>query len=358
MIKINDNFELNANIEDVLYKIKREYLIKFDINIFNVMKDKNGNIQTTCPFHKEGKEKKPSFGINKETGMYHCFSCNASGSLISLVKNTLNIKTYELAKQWLIDSFPSTIYVEDEIPMLEYGIPKTNKKQTITVAPKKYVSNEELKSYRYYHQYMYDRGLTNEIIKNYDIGFDLNFKLQIGKQPNGEPVYGPPIPCITFPIKDEKGNCVFVARRAVNTKFFYYPDGVEKPLYGLYEMKQTKRNITELWICESMLDALKYNAYNENPNRYCVALNGIGSDLQIKQINNSEILNIVIAMDNDNSGKDGAKTLASRIKHKFIQFVKIPKYKIKLPNGKTGYTKDINDLTPEQINKLEPQPNL
>ena len=33
------------------------------------------NLQTNCPFHKEGQEKKPSCGIRKEDGWVHCFTC-------------------------------------------------------------------------------------------------------------------------------------------------------------------------------------------------------------------------------------------------------------------------------------------
>lgn len=39
------------------------------------------NYLTTCPFHKGGQERKPSFSINVEKGVFHCFTCHESGSL-------------------------------------------------------------------------------------------------------------------------------------------------------------------------------------------------------------------------------------------------------------------------------------
>ena len=49
-----------------------------------------GSVQTRCPFHKDGEERKPSFGINLENGIYHCFTCHESGNIKTLLKK-LNV---------------------------------------------------------------------------------------------------------------------------------------------------------------------------------------------------------------------------------------------------------------------------
>ncbi|MDR0466346.1 MAG: DNA primase [Deltaproteobacteria bacterium] len=41
-----------------------------------------------CPFHQETK---PSFSINEETGLFHCFGCNASGDLFSFYGRINNL---------------------------------------------------------------------------------------------------------------------------------------------------------------------------------------------------------------------------------------------------------------------------
>ena len=38
-----------------------------------------------CPFHKE---KTPSFTVNEEKGFYHCFGCQAHGSVFDFVMET------------------------------------------------------------------------------------------------------------------------------------------------------------------------------------------------------------------------------------------------------------------------------
>ena len=37
-------------------------------------------VLTKCPFHKGGEERKPSFSINLESGIWHCFTCHEPGS--------------------------------------------------------------------------------------------------------------------------------------------------------------------------------------------------------------------------------------------------------------------------------------
>lgn len=45
-----------------------------------------GNVLTTCPFHKEGRERKPSFSVNVMKGVYHCFTCHVGGDIRKLLE--------------------------------------------------------------------------------------------------------------------------------------------------------------------------------------------------------------------------------------------------------------------------------
>lgn len=44
------------------------------------------NIQVRCPFHKQGQETRPSFGINVTNGIWQCFTCKRSGTLPKLLR--------------------------------------------------------------------------------------------------------------------------------------------------------------------------------------------------------------------------------------------------------------------------------
>jgi DNA primase len=44
------------------------------------------NYLTTCPFHKGGEERTPSFSVNVDKGLYHCFTCHDAGTVKGLLK--------------------------------------------------------------------------------------------------------------------------------------------------------------------------------------------------------------------------------------------------------------------------------
>lgn len=52
------------------------------------LKPGSGEYQGVCPFHAD---KNPSFGVNRVKGMYHCFGCQASGNVITFLKNYLKL---------------------------------------------------------------------------------------------------------------------------------------------------------------------------------------------------------------------------------------------------------------------------
>ena len=95
--------------------------------------------------------------------------------------------------------------------------------------------------------------MNKEAIEIFDIGYDKNTNY------------------ITFPVRDKQGNCLFVARRNVKIKWFNYPNNVEKPIYGIYELYQLKEFPKEIYITESMIDCVYLWTFK----KYAVALNRI-----------------------------------------------------------------------------------
>ena len=181
---------------------------------------------------------------------------------------------------------------------------------------------------------MYKRGLTDEVIELFDIGFDSDTQ------------------CITFPIRDINGNCLFVARRSVNTKFFNYPEGVEKPLYGLYELtkkyppfmtdvygQKPRSHPTEVIVTESMLDALSFWTIGKD----AVALNGLGNELQFKQLRQLPCRKIILATDMDERGLAARKRIKENLHNRKI----VTEYMF--PKGR----KDANECTKEELMNLE-----
>ena len=88
MIKVND-FVLNTSVEGIIRTL-RTSLHEEKIDLLRDVKDTLGNIMVTCPVHKDGKERKPSCGISKETGVCHCFTCGYSANLTEFISNCFN----------------------------------------------------------------------------------------------------------------------------------------------------------------------------------------------------------------------------------------------------------------------------
>lgn len=87
----NSPVEFNKNISGDL-KIVKEALV--DCDIIAILESEydlffqtsaNGWYNTNCPLP-EHDDSSPSFGVNSETGAFHCFGCGASGDLISFVR--------------------------------------------------------------------------------------------------------------------------------------------------------------------------------------------------------------------------------------------------------------------------------
>lgn len=170
----------------------------------------------------------------------------------------------------------------------------------------RYIQEKELEQYRYYHPYMYQRKMTNEFINLFDIGYD--------KKTNS----------LTFPVRNEMGNCLFVARRNVSYKQFSYPNNIEKPLYGLYEISLWTQKYDEVYICESMINAITCWVYG----KYGLALNGTGTKNQIEQLKKLPCRKIVLALDPDEAGKKGSEKIKNALKpYKLVTQLQIPERK-------------------------------
>lgn len=311
---IIEGIVIQADLWDILNKL-RQHLSELNFPLLQTMRDTPGNIMVSCPYHKDGQERRPSAGIKKDDGTFHCFACGQTHTLCEVISYCFGYKNDYLGKvglKWLLKNFV-TVGVEDR-PKLDLDFSRIH----ISEKPE-YVSEEELDKYRVYHPYMWKRKMTPEVVALFDVGYDSETD------------------CLTFPVRDAFGNCLFVARRSVKTKFFNYPQDVKKPLYGIYELWQNyglDKVYPPILICESMIDCITSWVYGQP----AVALNGLGNDYQFKQLNEIPARAFILATDNDSAGQKAKERIAKNIKTK-------TKYEFIFPYGK----KDINDLTEEEF---------
>ena len=332
---IQDNV-INASCEDIVYELQRQLHIN-KIPYLHKIQDSGKNIMITCPYHGNGQERRPSAGIRKIDGLFHCFACGQAHTLPEVISYCFGKDDMfgRWGMKWILKNF-STIQVEErkdvEIDLERNNI--SNKSDVLDSSDSNksnYVTEEELDSYRYYHSYWAKRGITDDdIIELFDLGYDVN-------------TYS-----ITFPVRNDLGFCLFVAKRSVKSKFFNYPKDAVKPLYGLYESLERFRKmgycgycvdrIEKLYITESMIDCILLH----QAGKYAIALNGTGSEYQLKELNNLPIRHYVLATDNDEAGQRARSKLRNALPNKLITEIDFPKD-----------IKDIGECTKEQIQNID-----
>lgn len=331
-----DGVVIYAELGTILTELKTQLTLNgieyfYKMGRFDVGKD----IQVCCPYHKGGQERRPSAGIRKSDGLFHCFACGETHSLQEVVSHCFGHDDNGVfGWSWLMKNFATVERGQRRNVSLDFERKLTDRTGNSPDGNNSvvYISEEELDKYRYIHPYMYKRGLTDDVIELFDIGYDKNTR------------------CITFPVRDINGKTLFIARRSVVSKFFNYPQGVEKPLYGLYELNAVKminghpvhilQNFPkEIIVCESMLDALSFWTVG----KYAVALNGLGNNLQFKQLRELPCRKLILATDMDERGLAARE----RIRKNIGSYKIMTEYYF--PEGR----KDANDCTKEELKNLQ-----
>lgn len=119
-----------------------------------------------CPFHHE---KSPSFYVNDDKGFYHCFGCGAHGSIIDFTMNHDNLSFIEavenlaaLAGMQVPQSSPQDVRRAKEQKSL----------YTLLDDAARWMEDQLRKpENRDAYHYMLDRGISDEQLHNYRIGY-------------------------------------------------------------------------------------------------------------------------------------------------------------------------------------------
>lgn len=323
------------DVEDALGYMDQHGLIRLSKPIGNWY-------QLHCPFHNNGQEKKPSCGCSlveemrngklNEPGTFHCFSCGAVYPMSRAIPEILKLKDTTLEAHSFLEQFISPTFNSNQdalIPdvmmssvMAKYALEDLRLR---TLAKHEYISEEELASYRYTVPYMYERKLTDAVIEKYDVGYDANHIPENRKKP---------LPCVTFPVKDRNGNTLFICRRSIEGKYFNLPSGIEKSVYGIYELPPDAK---EVIVCESIFNALTCVVYGFN----AVALLGTGTPHEMDQLRKLGVQSYVLCLDNDDAGRRGTERAKKALSKSAMVWT------MTVPEGK-----DVNDLTKEEFLKV------
>ncbi len=238
-------------LKDVVEKIKEHVDIVEVIGSRVSLKKVGKNYKGLCPFHND---KNPSFYVNPELGVYHCFGCGASGDVIKFVQ--------EYEKMSFIDALK---YLGDMV-----GI---SVKLTGDAQDKFYQVNEE--AAKIYHSllpqsqtalnYLKQRGITEETIEEFQLGyapnsdiilsrlgakFGIDVLLKVGLVVRGQGrMYDRFRNRLMFPIYSPAGRVAGFGGRILGEGMPKYMNSPESPVYSkrssLYSVFHSRKKILE-----------------------------------------------------------------------------------------------------------------
>lgn len=354
--------------QDVVNQIKSRLDIVEVVQSKVILKKQGANYWGCCPFHKE---KTPSFSVNPAKGIYKCFGCGEGGDVLTFMLKTSGQTFSELIK--------------DQAEIFGIELPKTyagskeatSKKQkaleVIDLAAQFYTQNLfESDEAKFALEYLKKRGLDDELIKRYRLGYSPNStdKLQeklgakfdksvledaglIIKRDNQVGYIDRFRNRIMIPIFDERGFVVAFGARALsdgqNPKYLNSPDTIiynkSKVLYGLYEAKEAISRDDFVIIMEGYFDVISTQAHGL---KNCVASCGTSlTHEHIKLISKySKSRRIYLAFDSDLAGIKATQRGAELIKEAFSGLGNIKQFDEIQSSNSDKYSCEIRVITP------------
>jgi len=311
------------------------------VNIINErieLKKQGNNFIASCPFHNE---KTPSFTVNKEKQFFHCFGCGAHGNAIDFIMNYYKFNFIES--------------IEDLATRYSLEVPYENKKEY----NKKYNINKIYKIMEkislFYHKILFEkssiqaykylkkRGLNDEIIKKFNIGFAPNYLDTLNKKFNylednsinktgmlivnniNGKTYDRFRKRIMFPIHDKFGRVIGFGGRTIDTessknnkpKYINSPEteifNKGNNLYGLYEANKNNNELSKILIVEGYMDVLALSQFGIN---YAVASLGTSTTYKHIQLMYRITDKIICCYDGDYAGRKAAwRTLLNSLNY-------------------------------------------
>ncbi|WP_395496548.1 DNA primase [Arsenophonus endosymbiont of Lipoptena cervi] len=287
------------------------------------LKKQGKNYYAYCPFHNE---KTPSFTINEDKQFYYCFGCGAQGNAIDFLIHyeKLNfIETIEeLASRQGLDIPYKIVNSSNKIKWYQ----RNNFYQLMNDINQFYQKSlSELNSDNA-KKYLIKRGLNDEIIRQFSIGFapkgwsnlltyfnnntdnhkQLNAIGMLIINNNGK-TYDYFRNRIMFPIKDKSGRVIAFGGRALDNIMPKYLNSPEteifhkgRELYGLYEAIQSNRLLTKLLVVEGYMDVISLAQFGIN---YAVASLGTVTTVYHIQLLFRTTDRVICCYDGDNAGR-------------------------------------------------------
>ena len=330
--------------------------IKNSVNIVDVIGEvvqltKAGrNFLGLCPFHGE---KTPSFNVVEDKQFYHCFGCGRSGDVFKFIEDYRGVSFMEAVQ-----------IVGDQVGIRVQTLPPSQSRpqQADEKQPFYEIHQEAAK---FYHailmttkmgedarQYLYDRGLDDEVLRHFQIGLapaEGNYLLQSVSGKFSENIladsglfhisdrgimYDAFQDRIMFPLSDDTGRVIAFSGRIWRDPIEgAKPQGKYKnsrstllfnksyELYHLDKAKQVAKKNHELYLMEGFMDVIAaYRAGIEN------AVASMGTALTQEHVAHLSKFTkkVILAYDGDKAGRLATAKALEVLEKQEVEVVQIP----------------------------------
>ena len=245
------------------------------------LKKTGKNYSACCPFHKE---KTPSFTVSPDKQFYYCFGCGAGGNALGFVMDHDHLD-FPQAVEDLAKRIGMDVPREERGPGSRSRQPVDSPLYPLLAAASDYY-RQALKSHparKAAVDYLKGRGVSGIIARDFALGFappgwDGLLK-HLGEDPLQQKAmidagllientdtgrrYDRFRDRIMFPIRDSRGRVIAFGGRVLGDDKPKYLNSPETPvfhkgqeLYGLFEARQSNRNLDEIMVVEGYMDVI------------------------------------------------------------------------------------------------------
>ncbi len=300
------------------------------VDSYITLPKKSGAIKTLCPFHKE---KTPSFHVNQQRQMFHCFGCGAGGDVFKFVM---------MHEQ--VDFMTSVRILAEKagVPLeFEQGSAAAGERELLLAVHEKLAAayhtmllkSPDAKEAR---DYLARRGLSPDIQSSFLIGyapdkrdallewarrndFSTSVLQQAGILARRDPENGPGGTYydrfrgrIMFPIRNEQGRVIGFSGRTLikDAKIAKYVNSPETPIFHksqvLYALDRARREIAEkreAIVCEGQIDVIRCHQAGFV---HAVAAQGTAFTDDHARILRRYADGVILVFDSDEAGRNAA----------------------------------------------------
>lgn len=320
---------MNNSIDDILAQFNNKIKLSQFLSKYLDLTPRGDSFVAKCPFHNE---KTPSFSINDEKGLFHCFGCGVGGNVFTFVSKYKNL-TFRESLEFVADLVGVKLnsYERNSNNVIQ------KKKYKLINLVNEYFKKNLLNNKKAF-SYLRQRDIDESFISKFEIGyclpnhesliksfqkyeFNINDLIDIGliiqSKKDKNNYFGRFSDRIIFPIYNFANQVVgFGGRTLSNSKIKYInsPENIlfkkSENLYGFKQNFENIRKLKDIILVEGYLDVIALNSHG-----VLTSVATLGTSFSEIQINKmwSFADTPIICFDGDLAGKNAMESVALKI---------------------------------------------